>query len=56
MLILFRFLGSFLDNMMNTRRQNIELLLEKEDTTLETVLADSEILTECKWGNQKLLN
>jgi hypothetical protein len=27
-----------------------------DTSLLEQVLSDSEILTECKWGNQKLLN
>eukprot|EP00347_Sterkiella_histriomuscorum_P002974 403366086 len=50
------FLGSFLDNMMSSHRSNIETLLDKDDTKLETLLEDSEILTQCKWGNQKLVN
>lgn len=52
----FRFLGSFLENMMSSHKSNIETLLDKEDTKLETLLEDSEILTQCKWGNQKLTN
>ncbi|CDW85807.1 UNKNOWN [Stylonychia lemnae] len=50
------FLGSFLDNMMSSHRSNIESLLDKEDTTLETLLLDSEVLTQCKWGNQRLVS
>jgi hypothetical protein len=39
------------------RQSNLDKLLESpEGATLEAVLNDSEILTECKWGNQKLLN
>jgi hypothetical protein len=26
-----------------------------DEVTLETVLNDSEIITECKWGNQKII-
>lgn len=42
--------------MMQSHRSNIETLLEKEDTTLETLLLDSEILTQCKWANNRLVN
>lgn len=41
--------------MMSSHRSNIETLLDKDDTTLETLLDDSEILTQCKWGNQRLI-
>jgi hypothetical protein len=39
-------------------QSKLDKLLENpdEEATLEAVLSDSEILTECKWGNQKLLN
>ncbi len=40
---------------MSSHRSNIETLLDKDDTTLETLLDDSEILTQCKWGNQRLI-
>jgi len=26
-----------------------------DEVTLETVLNDAEIITECKWGNQKII-
>jgi len=32
-------------------RQSLEQQIEREDLPIETVLADSELLTECKWGN-----
>lgn len=39
------------------RQSNLDKLLESEEgASLEQVLADSEILTECKWGNSKLMN
>jgi hypothetical protein len=40
------------------RQSTIEKLLEADgqSTPLEQILADSEVLTECKWGNQKLMN
>ena len=41
--------------MMSSHRSNIETLLDKDDTTLESLLDDSEILTQCKWGNQRLI-
>jgi len=37
-------------------KNNLETLLENENVTLEEVLTDSEILTECKWGNTRLVN
>jgi hypothetical protein len=39
-------------------QSKLDKLLESQDgsATIEAVLSDSEILTECKWGNQKLLN
>lgn len=42
--------------MMSHQKSNIDTLLDKGDTTVEQLLGESEILTECKWGNQKLLN
>ena len=38
-------------------RQSLEQQIEKEgsELSLETVLADSELITECKWGNQKVI-
>ena len=46
-----------MDNMMGSgrgRQSSLTKLLE-EKATLEQVLSDSEILTECKWGSQQLL-
>jgi len=39
------------------QQSKLDKLLESAEgeTSLEAVLSDSEILTECKWGNQKLL-
>ena len=51
-----RFLGQFLDNMIRPNKSNIDSLLEKPDCTIELLLADSDILTECKYGNQKVIN
>ncbi len=44
----FRLLGSMLDNMMTTQ-SNLEQLLGDKETKLETILTDTDILTECKW-------
>lgn len=41
---------------MDHNKAGIETLLEDENCTLEKVLTDSDVLTECKWGNQKLIN
>jgi hypothetical protein len=57
-----RYFGSFMDSMMgggsrSFGKNNLETLLENpEKVTLEEVLNDSEILTECKWGNTRLVN
>ena len=50
------FLGSFLDNMMRPNKSNIETLLENKDCSIEILLGDNDFLTECKWGNQKIIN
>jgi hypothetical protein len=44
-----------LDSMMTSSRSNLDKLLENKDTPLETVLADSDVLTQCKWGNERLI-
>lgn len=49
-------MGSLLDNMYSSSRSSIDKLLEEKDTPLEAVLADSDVLTECKWGHQRLIN
>jgi hypothetical protein len=36
-------------------RQTLEQMIERDDPSLDTVLNDSELLTECKWGNQKVV-
>jgi hypothetical protein len=37
-------------------RQSLEQQIERgEEIPLETVLNDSDILNECKWGNQKII-
>jgi len=41
---------------MYSSRSNLDKLLEDKDTPLETVLSDNDILTECKWGHQRLIN
>jgi len=40
------------------RQSNLDKLLEEggQKASLEQVLNDSEILTECKWGNTRLMN
>jgi hypothetical protein len=42
--------------MTSAKKSNIDALIEKPESTLEQLLLDSELLTECKWGNQKLIN
>ena len=40
------------------QQSKLDKLLESAEggeASLEAVLSDSEIITECKWGNQKLL-
>ncbi len=57
------YFGSFLDSMMSGGRgtqSNLDKLLESASNdpngaSLEAVLNDSEILTECKWANKRLL-
>jgi hypothetical protein len=41
----------------NSGRQSLEQQIEKEgsELSLETVLNDSELINECKWGNQKII-
>ena len=40
----------------NGARNSLETLLEKNDgVDLDLVLADAELLNECKWGNQKVI-
>ncbi len=40
----------------NSGRNSLESLIEKDDgLTLDQVLADAELLNECKWGNQKVI-
>jgi hypothetical protein len=40
----------------NGARNSLETLLEKnEGVDLDQVLADAELLNECKWGNQKVI-
>lgn len=40
----------------NSGRNSLESQIEKgENLTLDTILADAELLNECKWGNQKVI-
>ena len=38
------------------RQSTLDTLLEGENVALEDILNDSEILTECKWANSKLMS
>jgi len=48
--------ASFFDNMMNAGKSSIDTLIEKEDCTIGKLLKEGELINECKWGNQKLIN
>jgi hypothetical protein len=40
----------------NSARQSLENQIERgEILSLDTVLADAELINECKWGNQKII-
>ena len=39
---------------MDHNKPGIDTLLDSENCTLEKVLADNDVITECKWGNSKL--
>lgn len=41
---------------MRPNKSNIDSVLDSQDATIEKLLNDSDILTECKWGNQKVIN
>ena len=40
---------------MGGRQSSIEKLPEEENCTVESLLNEADLLTECKWGNSKLM-
>ncbi len=48
--------SNILSNFRMAGKSSVDALLDQEDCTLEMILTDEEVISEFKYGNQRLID